>query len=1221
MFPTAATNKPSASQSFRNLKSSKPQLNTSKSTIDDTNSINSASNANKPADANSSSSNLSNKLAYSFNRTATLPKRFKEKFLNKSTIINQAPSSNKNTLYSSASVDSQTSSISSTSTSSSSSASSSNTSTNSSSPLKHALNTNPISSNPYLFKYKEQLSNLNKYVENFLKSIKYLEQIIKKKKFEIVSNSATAILESILDVYNLIQSFDPHNAILSKRDDASSKSTSVSKAEFNYHKSRINLCLANLIKWSDGILYSFNFNTSDFVNSWSGNELDKSLTSDLIKSINEFVEFFHKRYFNSIETGETKPNEHKPNQLERSSSLIDCNKSDSLSASSSISSSSSIKLNSNDKTSPQKANSTKPKSATSLSSISGYAASIHNPNIASDANALTTTTTTTTTIEDKDGMKSIKTTVNKSKAISANTYVTQTTILTTSSNKFNQDNITTTTSISMNDTMFDAASSANVSINLFNHSKLSAFSDLDRLALELSELSSLPSSSFLVNNVTKSLVESDQAQAQAKETPKQIKSKTFTNEQCGYLLSQFETFAKQFSRNEPDFSSSCQSPSKGNSAYSTLDRSEMNRLGNAKSMFAFDSPLKSINSISSPHPKRTTLHVNSSFKHDLEQKHTVVDSVNAIKSDGHEIDVVLNKLSDVKQRTKTSFIEKNLCIDERVAEKILGRPARVEPEQDLDEAEDDDKKIENDPVKNYMSFLENEKNTLKRNETTSDCNTSNNNNQSVHLEKLISAQVKRPFRVNLAAKDNDNTDIDSVDEENDDDCNGSYLIFGANNLNPNFLLIDDDGDDDAVSNETARKITNNNSAKGNFFDDFCDKYASHSVPYLDDLDDEMNDYNDVIKIKNEDKASNANCDFEFEMADLSADITTNKDSISATPINIQNESSFELVSSNLPNVNSLSSLTNSSLSLPIESKSNLNEDDQSINSNNFSINKQNLSNNDMILQSNVVQSQPSLVSSFRLSNSSELSAVSSQHTDFKSKIDPSVLLTPISLLKTGSVDTDVSNENKPTAISLNTESRDVLSLLDVNHLLEYQSQSQLVSTSSLSANFLLNNSNPTHNPSSNTSILRGGHIDALIVLATSPNSSVIAATHSINNNVKANSTSSISSSHNTSFTNGKDNKGNFLYQEAFLTTYRTLLEPIELIDKLIYRYRLFSKYKSKKYNFNANHISKSNLGEHIDHDEKFDINRLKMNIKYNKMAASAARNSLSLLIRVIDDLG
>ena len=102
MFPTAATNKPSASQSFRNLKSSKPQLNTSKSTIDDTNSINSTSNAKKPADTISSSSNLSNKLAYSFNRTATLPKRFKEKFLNKSTIINQPPNSNKNTLYSSA---------------------------------------------------------------------------------------------------------------------------------------------------------------------------------------------------------------------------------------------------------------------------------------------------------------------------------------------------------------------------------------------------------------------------------------------------------------------------------------------------------------------------------------------------------------------------------------------------------------------------------------------------------------------------------------------------------------------------------------------------------------------------------------------------------------------------------------------------------------------------------------------------------------------------------------------------------------------------------------------------------------------------------------------------------------------------------------------------------------------------------------------------------------
>ena len=38
----------------------------------------------------------------------------------------------------------------------------------------------------------------------------------------------------------------------------------------------------------------------------------------------------------------------------------------------------------------------------------------------------------------------------------------------------------------------------------------------------------------------------------------------------------------------------------------------------------------------------------------------------------------------------------------------------------------------------------------------------------------------------------------------------------------------------------------------------------------------------------------------------------------------------------------------------------------------------------------------------------------------------------------------------------------------------------------------------------------------------------------------------------------------FLYQEAFLTTYRTFLSPIELIDKLIQRYTFFAQLETKK---------------------------------------------------------
>lgn len=38
----------------------------------------------------------------------------------------------------------------------------------------------------------------------------------------------------------------------------------------------------------------------------------------------------------------------------------------------------------------------------------------------------------------------------------------------------------------------------------------------------------------------------------------------------------------------------------------------------------------------------------------------------------------------------------------------------------------------------------------------------------------------------------------------------------------------------------------------------------------------------------------------------------------------------------------------------------------------------------------------------------------------------------------------------------------------------------------------------------------------------------------------------------------------FLYQEAFLTTYRTFTSPSDLIDKLIQRYTFFAQYETKK---------------------------------------------------------
>jgi glycosyltransferase involved in cell wall biosynthesis len=66
---------------------------------------------------------------------------------------------------------------------------------------------------------------------------KDLEQIIIKNKLEIIASSITATLESVLDIYNLIQTSDLSN-----------------NKQFKQCRDRINKSLANLIKWSDSIL-------------------------------------------------------------------------------------------------------------------------------------------------------------------------------------------------------------------------------------------------------------------------------------------------------------------------------------------------------------------------------------------------------------------------------------------------------------------------------------------------------------------------------------------------------------------------------------------------------------------------------------------------------------------------------------------------------------------------------------------------------------------------------------------------------------------------------------------------------------------------------------------------------------------------------------------------------------------------------------------------------
>lgn len=73
--------------------------------------------------------------------------------------------------------------------------------------------------------------------------------IISKGKYEIISSNATQVLESVLDVYNQLRS--SLGVVVIGGRTTSSNSSYALQQQLYTHKSRVNLCLANLIKWSD----------------------------------------------------------------------------------------------------------------------------------------------------------------------------------------------------------------------------------------------------------------------------------------------------------------------------------------------------------------------------------------------------------------------------------------------------------------------------------------------------------------------------------------------------------------------------------------------------------------------------------------------------------------------------------------------------------------------------------------------------------------------------------------------------------------------------------------------------------------------------------------------------------------------------------------------------------------------------------------------------------
>jgi hypothetical protein len=207
--------------------------------------------------------NLSNKFSNSFIRTATLPKRFKDKFLNKSNLhqdnqkINNVISSSINSLSFSSNSSTYTS------------LADHQNQNNKFLPDSHSMINKNESLNANNQVKNEMVLNLNKLISKYFKTIKYLEQIIIKNKLEIIASSITATLESVLDIYNLIQTSDLSN-----------------NKQFKQCRDRINKSLANLIKWSDSIL----LNTYQKVNlEVKIIESSRKLIKNLNKSIRKLV--------------------------------------------------------------------------------------------------------------------------------------------------------------------------------------------------------------------------------------------------------------------------------------------------------------------------------------------------------------------------------------------------------------------------------------------------------------------------------------------------------------------------------------------------------------------------------------------------------------------------------------------------------------------------------------------------------------------------------------------------------------------------------------------------------------------------------------------------------------------------------------------------------------------------------------------------------------------
>ena len=220
---------------------------------------------------------------------------------------------------------------------------------------------------------------------------------------------------------------------------------------------------------------------------------------------------------------------------------------------------------------------------------------------------------------------------------------------------------------------------------------------------------------------------------------------TLSNQQCNYLLTQFESFAKQFTNNSSPSSSSSPSSlsSLSSSSYSTLLKSSSNHLIPCK--------IKSV-----------TLNKYSSFNHDLVDKCSHVEAIKRGSGDNEKEQVITKNRNETKlsnQRFKQKMLNIN-NID--LASELLSQPPSS--------SSTTNDATQNGFINDYMTFLkENQK-------------VNNNNNNNVNEKSRLESELKEKLT--------------------SDDLHRKHCLFDDTmQLTPKFLHIDDDDDQEEDEEE------------------------------------------------------------------------------------------------------------------------------------------------------------------------------------------------------------------------------------------------------------------------------------------------------------------------------------------------------------------------------------------------------------------------------------